>query len=287
VQVFPAHGAGSLCGRQLSNERSSTIGQQRASNFALQAKSREEFVRLLTADLPERPGYFSQDAEINRSGPAPLADLPLPEPVPARDVAAHQLAGAIVLDTRSAAQFGGGHVPGAVHIGLGGQFASWAGRLLGLKCKLILVAEDHETMLEARTRLARVGMEDVTGYLQDGMAGWFAGGLPVEQVPQITVQDLRRELAHVQLIDVRQPGEWEQGHIAGALHKPLPKLTAMLDGLDRARPVAVHCKSGYRSSIAASLLQREGFAQVMNVIGGFDAWQTCGLPSAHPEEQPA
>ena len=287
VQVYPAHGAGSLCGRQMSSERSSTIGQQRTGNFALQAKSREEFVRLLTAELPERPGYFALDAEINRSGPAPLADLPIPEPVPARDVAAHQQAGAIVLDTRPAGQFGGAHVPGAVHIGLSGQYASWAGRLLGLGARIILVAEDHDTMLEARTRLARVGMEDVIGYLQDGMAAWFGAGLPVAQVPQITVQDLHRELQHVQLVDVRQPGEWEQGHIEGAMLKPLPKLTTLLDGLDRARPVAVHCKSGYRSSIATSLLEREGFAQVMNVIGGFDAWKTCGLPSAHPENQPA
>ena len=285
VQVYPAHGAGSLCGRQLSSERSSTIGLQRATNFALQAKSREEFVRLLTADLPERPGYFAQDAEINRSGPAPLADLPEVPPLAAREIEARQRGGALVLDTRAAAQFGGAHVPGAVHIGLSGQFASWAGRIIGLNRKIILVAEDHDTMLEARTRLARVGMEDVIGYLEEGMAAWFREGLPVEQVPQITVQDLHREMEHVQLIDVRQPGEWEQGHVAGALLKPLPKLSAMLDGLDRQRPVAVQCKSGYRSSIATSLLKREGFGQAINVIGGFDAWKTCGLPSTRPENQ--
>src|SRR5262249_19509126 len=152
-----------------------------------------------------------------------------------------QKQGAIVLDTRPAAQFGGAHIPGAIHIGLSGQYASWAGRLLGLNQKIILVAEDHDTMLEARTRLARVGMEDVVGYLEDGMSGWFRAGLPVAEVPQITVQDLHRELDHVQLIDVRQPGEWEQGHIEGAVLKPLPKLTTMLDDLDRSRPVAVHC----------------------------------------------
>jgi hydroxyacylglutathione hydrolase len=123
-------------------------------------------------------------------------------------------------------------------------------------------------------------MENVIGYLEEGMASWFREGLPVEQVAQITVQDLHRELDTVQLIDVRQPGEWEQGHIAGALHKPLPKLTQSLDGLHRDQPVAVHCKSGYRSSIGTSLLQREGFAQVMNVIGGFDAWKSLGLPVA-------
>jgi glyoxylase-like metal-dependent hydrolase (beta-lactamase superfamily II)/rhodanese-related sulfurtransferase len=287
VKVYPAHGAGSLCGRQLSSERSSTIGQQRATNFALQAKSREEFVRLLTADLPERPGYFAQDAEINRSGPAPLADLAEVPPVGAREIAGLQREGAVVLDTRPAGQFGAAHVPGAVHIGLGGQFASWAGRLLGLGTKIVMVAEDHDAMLEARTRLARVGIENVVGYLRDGMTGWFREGLPAAEVAQITVHDLAREREHVQVVDVRQPGEWEQGHIAGALHKPLANLPAMLDDLDRERPVAVHCKSGYRSSIASSLLERADFPHVMNVIGGFDAWQTCGLPYAHPDDQAA
>jgi glyoxylase-like metal-dependent hydrolase (beta-lactamase superfamily II)/rhodanese-related sulfurtransferase len=287
VQVYPAHGAGSLCGKQLSSERSSTIGQQRATNFALQAKSREEFVQLLTADLPERPGYFAQDAEINRSGPAPLADLPELHAIAAEKVAKLQSEGAVVLDTRPAGQFGGGHIPGAVHIGLSGQFASWAGRLVGLGNKIVLVAEDHDATLEARMRLARVGMENVIGFVDGGMGGWFRAGLPVEEVPQISVQDLQREMEHVQLIDVRMPGEWEAGHIAGARLKPLPKLTTMLDDLDRARPVAMHCKSGYRSSIATSLLQRAGFKQVMNVIGGFDAWSTVGLPVAHPDQQPA
>jgi len=287
VQVYPAHGAGSLCGKQLSNERSSTIGLQRATNFALQAKSREEFVHLLTDDLPERPGYFAQDAEITRSGPAPLADLPELQPIAAQQVADLRRDGAIVLDTRPAGQFGGAHIPGAIHIGLSGQFASWAGRLIGLDSKIVIVAEDQETTLESRLRLARVGMENVIGFVEGGMSGWFGAGLPVEQVPQITVQDLHRELDHVQLVDVRMPGEWETAHIEGARSKPLPKLMSMLDDLDRTQPVAVHCKSGYRSSIATSLLQRAGFTQVMNVIGGIDAWQTCGLPTAHPEHQPA
>jgi hydroxyacylglutathione hydrolase len=278
VEVYPAHGAGSLCGRQLSTEHSSTIGQQRLTNFALQAKSREEFVRLLTSELPERPGYFALDAEINRSGPAPLADLPVPPLLRAQEVAALSREGAIVLDTRPAGQFGGAHVPGAIQIGLAGQYASWAGRLIGLKQPVILVAEDHDSMLEARVRLARVGIEEIVGYLEDGMASWFREGLPVAQVPQITVQDLNRELEHVQVVDVREPGEWAQGHIASATSRPLSKLTRALDGLDRSQPVAVHCKSGYRSSIGTSLLKREGFAEVMNVIGGFDAWRACGYP---------
>ena len=159
VAVYPAHGAGSLCGRQMSSERSSTIGQQRTGNFALQAKSKEEFVRLLTAELPERPGYFAQDAELNRSGPTPLGDLPIPEGLTPAALLQLQSAGALVLDTRTALEFGGAHIPGAIHIPLSGQFASWAGRLIGLDQSLIFVAEDRDAMLEARTRLARVGME--------------------------------------------------------------------------------------------------------------------------------
>jgi len=278
VLVFPAHGAGSLCGRQMSSERSSTIGRQREENFALQAKSKEEFVRLLTAELPERPGYFALDAEMNRSGAPALAELPAPERLSARRVFGLQSEGVLVLDTRPAGQFGAGHVAGAMHIALSGQFASWAGRLIGLERKLVLVAEDHEAMLEARTRLARVGMETLAGYLDEGMAAWFSEGLPAEEVPQVPVQDVHREMAHLQVVDVRQPGEWEQGRIAGAHLKPLPKLAAMVEDLDRVRPVAVHCKSGYRSSIGTSLLQQQGFREVMNMIGGIDAWKACGLP---------
>jgi len=281
VEVYPAHGAGSLCGRQMSSERSSTIGIQRRANFALQAGSKEEFVHLLTSELPERPGYFSQDAELNRSGPTPLADLPVPPALTAKEVAARQRDGALVLDTRANAEFGGAHIPGAMHIGLTGQYASWAGRLIGLTQPIVLVAEDRDTMLEARVRLARVGIEQVVGYLEDGMTAWFREGLPADTVPQITVQDLHRELTgdpgHIQLIDVRQPGEFEAGHIPQAGSKPLSKLASMLGDLDPSRPVAVNCKSGYRSSIATSILERAGFRQVMNVIGGFDAWKACGL----------
>jgi hydroxyacylglutathione hydrolase len=280
VLIYPAHGAGSLCGRQMSSERSSTIGRQRSENFALQAKSKDEFVRLLTAELAERPGYFALDAEINRSGPTPLADLSIPDELSARSVFDLQRSGALVLDTRPSGQFGGGYVPGAIHIGLTGQFASWAGRILGLDSSIVLVAEDRDAMLEARTRLARVGIEKVAGYLEDGMSAWFREGLAVEQVPQVTVQDVHREIEHLQVVDVRQPGEWGQGHIGGAFSKPLAQLRSLLGDLDRGRPVAVHCKSGYRSSIGASLLKREGFGEVMNMIGGFDAWQACGLPVA-------
>jgi len=288
VEVYPAHGAGSLCGRNISPERRSTIGKERTFNYALQKMSREEFVRLMTADLPARPEYFALDAQINREGAAPLAELP---PLPALaplDVAKVQAAGAAVLDTRPAAQFGAGHIPGAVNIGLSGQYASWAGALIGLETPIVLVAEDPERLEESRMRLARVGIEKVIGQLEGGILAWQKAGLPLEEIPQISVADLARELrerpGEVQVLDVRRVMEWKAGRLAEAVHHPLDamKLGASLEvinGLDPARPIAVHCKSGYRSSAAASLLQRAGYRAVMNVTGGFDAWQAQKLPA--------
>jgi rhodanese-related sulfurtransferase len=198
-----------------------------------------------------------------------------------------QQKGAVVLDTRQQAQFGAGHVPGSVHIALSGQYAAWAGTIIGLETDIVLVAEDANRVSEARLRLARVGVEHVLGYLDGGIEAWQQGNLALEQVPQITVQDLdrlaREKKNEVQVLDVRRQGEWEEGHILGAVLKPLGQLARSMDDLDPQRPIAVHCKSGYRSSIATSLLQRAGFRHVMNVTGGFDAWKAAALPVATPD----
>jgi hydroxyacylglutathione hydrolase len=290
VEVYPAHGAGSLCGRNISPERRSTIGKERALNYALRPMSRDDFVRLLTADLPPRPDYFLRDAEINRGGAPALAELSDLPPLSPQDVAHKQAEGAIVLDTRPAAQFGAGHVPGSIHIALSGQYASWAGILLGLDQPIVLVAEDPERLEESRLRLARVGIEKVVGYVEGGVLGWERAGRPLDQVPQISALDLYQQLADqpeaIQVVDVRRPAEWETGHIEQAVLKPLDRLRSMVSDLDPRKPIAVHCKSGYRSSIGTSLLQRSGFLHVMNVVGGFDAWQAQNLPFISPR-QPA
>jgi rhodanese-related sulfurtransferase/glyoxylase-like metal-dependent hydrolase (beta-lactamase superfamily II) len=281
LRVYPAHGAGSLCGRQMSNERSSTIGEQRVKNYALRAGSRDEFVRMLTESLPERPAYFARDAEINRAGAASLDELPPLKELAHDALLRMQQAGAIVLDTRSDTQFGAGHIPGAVNIPLSGQFASWAGALLGLETDLILIAEDPERATESRMRLARVGIERVVGYLEGGMEAWQRANQPVEPLPHITVdrlKQLQREQTNLQIADVRREAEWEEGHIEGALLLPLNQLATAIEQMDPARPVAVHCKGGYRSAIAASLLLRAGFREVLNVTGGFDAWKAADLP---------
>jgi len=278
VLVYPAHGAGSLCGRNMRAERSSTIGTERLTNYALQIRSREEFVRELTSRVPVRPDYFLQDAEINREGAPALSQLPELAPISATRLKAMLEDGALALDVRPGSEFAAGHVPGSVNIALSGQFASWAGALLGLSCKPVLIADTAEQISEAQIRMARVGIEKLCGYLQGGLAAWRAAGLPVAQFPEISVQSLRERRHDLHLIDVRREGEWKAGHIDGAEWFPLDNLNKSLPSTGRNTPIAVHCKSGYRSAIACSLLQRAGFTNVSNVLGGFDAWQAANLP---------
>ena len=282
VLVYPAHGAGSLCGRNMRAERSSTIGTERLTNYALQIKSREEFIRQLTSNLPTRPEYFLQDAQINREGAAALSELPMPEALSASQVKTLLEEGWVVLDVRSGDQFAGGHLPGSINIALSGQFASWAGTLLGLSSKPVLIAETADQIAEARMRLARVGIENVTGYLENGVAGWKEAGFPLTETPKITVEELHRRLGsqRLEVLDVRREPEWQAGHIEGAVWWPLDNFKVSPPEIAREGMIAVHCKGGYRSMIACSLLQRAGYSHVIDVTGGFDAWQQAKLPIA-------
>ena len=280
VLVYPAHGAGSLCGRNMRAERSSTIGTERLTNYALQIKGRDEFIRQMTANLPARPDYFLEDAAINRAGATALTDLPELRPISAAELENMLGRGAIALDVRPAEEFAAGHVPCSVSIPLSGQFASWAGAVLGLSARPVLIADTPEQRSEARVRLARVGIEDLAGYLEGGSNGWREAGFTLQQLPQITVQELNSRLhdGAVHVLDVRREGEWQASHLEGADWYPLDRFKAALPEIDGDAPVAVHCKSGYRSAIACSLLQRAGHSNVLNVIGGFDAWQQAELP---------
>ncbi|MGA2002662.1 MAG: rhodanese-like domain-containing protein [Terriglobales bacterium] len=294
--VYPAHGAGSLCGRAMRAEKSSTIGTERLTNYALQIRSREEFIRQMTTNLPTRPDYFLEDAEINRSGAATLIELtPLRALSPA-EVQALLQQSAWVLDVRPNADFASGHAPGSINIALSGQFASWAGALLGIHSNPVLVADSDPgknaaQLEEARLRLARVGIEEVRGYLAGGVAAWQKAGLPLLQTPQISVQELNQKLRaggpdvpEIDVLDVRRQSEFEAGHIAVALWQALDAFPRGLPEIvtkkepDPKRPLAVHCKSGYRSMIACSLLERSGHRNLLNVTGGFDAWHVAGLP---------
>ncbi|PYQ49210.1 MAG: MBL fold metallo-hydrolase [Acidobacteria bacterium] len=278
VEVYPAHGAGSLCGKNISKETSSTVGAQRRGNWALQPMAREEFVRLMTRDLPEVPRYFPMDVALNREGARPLAALPAPPALEAAAVERLRTEGALVLDVRPAAEFGAGHVPGALNIALGGQFASWAGTLLDPARRLILAADGEEHAREAATRLARVGLEAIAGWVAP--EAWARSGREVRAVPQITVDMLRDRLRSdpsLQVIDVRRAGEYTGGHVPGARHLSLDRLEPAAAGLDPSRPTAVICAGGYRSSAGTSLLAARGFRDLVNVTGGTAAWVAAGF----------
>ena len=285
VMVYPAHGAGSLCGRAMRAERSSTIGAERLTNYALQIASREEFIAQLTTNLPARPDYFLEDAEINRSGAAALTDLPPLPALSAAEVQAllQQNTNVNVLDVRPSDEFAAGHVPGSINIALSGQFASWAGGILGIHSQPVLIGDTEAQIEEAHLRLARVGIEDLRGYLTGGLAAWQKAGLPVLKTAQISPQELNQKLRDgslraIEVLDVRREVEWQAGHIPQVQCRALDAFPRELPKIDRERPVAVHCKSGYRSMIGCSLLERAGYRNVINVAGGFDAWHAAGLP---------
>ncbi len=281
TEVYPAHGAGSMCGRNISSDTSSTIGEQRKFNYALKPMPRSEFVRMMTTDIPPAPAYFPTDAEINRTGAAPLAELPRPVSLAALEF--KQLAeDNTVLDVRSAAEFGLGHVPGAINIGLSGQFAMWAGSLLSLDSGILLVAESESKVDEAVMRLARVGIETVKGYLERGLLSWHEAGFATTTVPQISVNDLDELIKRAsppQVIDVRRAAEYDSGHVPQAVTAPLSQLKEQIATLtlDRAKPTVVICAGGYRSSAATSILAQQGFTDLQNVIGGTSAWINAGF----------
>ncbi|HEU4794841.1 MAG TPA: rhodanese-like domain-containing protein, partial [Pyrinomonadaceae bacterium] len=275
VEVYPAHGAGSMCGRNMSKETSSTIGEQRKFNYALKPMTKEQFVSMMTVDLPEAPAYFPRDAEINRSGARGLSELTPPQALSPQEVS--EVRDHVLLDVRSAADYGAGHVPGSVNIGLGGQFAIWAGSLIPLNSAIVLIADTQAQIDESVVRLARVGIENVKGYLEGGVENWRAAGLPIEAIPQLSVNELKEKLAttaDLQVVDVRRPAEYGSGHVPRALNAPLATLDRTAGQLPFAKdkPTAVICAGGYRSSAAASLLEKFGFTNLLNVSGGTGAW---------------
>ena len=286
TEVYPAHGAGSMCGRNMSKETSSTIGEQRKFNYALKPMSKDEFVQMLTADLPDLPIYFPRDAEINRSGARELSTLQPPQALTPKQVLELKDNSHVLLDVRSAADFGAAHVPGSVNIGLGGQFAMWAGSLIPLNAPIILIADTGAQVDESVVRLARVGIENVKGYLAGGVQSWRDAGLPVGTIEQVSVAELKEKMADgdLQIVDVRRPAEYAGGHVPRAVNAPLASLEKSVGPLplEKDKLTAVICAGGYRSSAAASLLQQKGFSNLLNVSGGTGAWINAGYPVESP-----
>jgi DMSO/TMAO reductase YedYZ molybdopterin-dependent catalytic subunit/rhodanese-related sulfurtransferase/glyoxylase-like metal-dependent hydrolase (beta-lactamase superfamily II) len=280
TRVFPAHGAGSSCGKQLSSETSSTLGEQRRTNYALAPMDEDTFVAVVTEGQPARPAYFEFDARRNRELHALLDDQP-PSMLDADAVLALAERGALLLDGREPADFASGHLRGAVNVGLQGRFAEWAGAVLAPDRDIVLVG-DPATATEARTRLARVGYDRVAGQLADPGAVMTARPDLHETSSRLTIEqlaELRGLEPDLQLVDVRGPAETARGTLVGAREIPLAALTASLAGLDRDAAVVVYCASGYRSQIAASVLRESGFVDVSDVLGGYTAWEGAGLPS--------
>ncbi len=272
TEVYPAHGAGSLCGKSLSKETWSTLGNQRKFNYALQPMSKEEFIKIVAADQPEVPAYFPKSATKNLEGSPALADLPKPLALSSEEIANFD---GVVVDIRVNSEYGASHIPNSINIGLGGQFASWAGIMIPIGINLAIVAETQDQIDEAFMRLARVGHETVKGFM---LLGDYKGETKtIEQVSVEEVSQLINNEKQLQFVDVRRVAEHANGHAAKTINLSLDKLSKELDNLDPKIPTYVICQSGYRSSLATGILENAGFDKVCNVTGGTQAWINAGL----------
>ena len=286
--VYPAHGAGSMCGKSLSKETVSTIGEQKKFNYALQPMSREAFRAIVTADQPAAPDYFVHDAILNRKERAALGDAmeKTLKPLSLDEVLALGKSGGQLLDVRDGIDFEGGHLTGALNIALNGKYATWAGSMLSHDKPIVVIAEEGGAE-EAVMRLGRIGFDNVAGYLAGGMNALAARDDLVERTGRITAPALAEWLAGKRpdagaapiVVDVRSEAEHAGGHIAGALNIPLTHLDERIGEIPAGRSVAVHCEGGYRSAIAASLLQKLGRRDVYDMVGGYKAWLAAKLPA--------
>lgn len=280
--VYPAHGSGSLCGKNLSSDTVSPLGLQRLMNYALQPMSKEEFIRLVTADQPDAPPYFTYDAILN-TRERPLLDKNLEQvlhPIVLDEVLRMGDAGAQILDVRDASEYAKGHLAGSINIGLGGQYATWAGTVLDREKPIAIVAEPGREK-EAAMRLGRIGFDHITGYLQGGMEALAGRPDLIWTTERLSAPMVAEELAGAGaplLLDVRNPREWASKHIAGSVNIPLNHLQERVAEVPRDRRIAVHCAGGYRSSIAASVLQQYGITNLIEMGGGLAAWEAAKLP---------
>jgi hydroxyacylglutathione hydrolase len=281
LEVHPAHGAGSMCGAGMSGRPMSTLGFERLANPYLDPKlGREAFVARLLADPPPFPDYYRRMKELNSAGPRILGELPGQAPIAVAEFH-DRAAQAVVIDLRDQLAFGAGHVPGAFGIGAHGNLSQAASWVVPYERELLLVAADPADVEGAVRQLVRVGLDGVAGYLEGGMKAWVEAGYPLAEIPQLAATELAERLEGADppfLVDVRSAGEFAGGHVAGARNILGGQLPERLDELPRDRPIALICRSGYRSNVAASVLQRAGFTEVANVAGGTLGWRRAGLP---------
>jgi hydroxyacylglutathione hydrolase len=275
VIVYPAHGPGSACGKNIGKETFSTIGEQKRFNYALKDMSRDEFVEKITDGILPPPQYFFEDARINKTGYEPIEDVirENTRPLSANETKKFVAEGAVILDTRSADDFEKGFIPGSVNIGLNGQFAVWVGTLIDINRKIVLITDkgkEQETVL----RLARVGYENVVGYLDDPLSSYCH----LETVHSIDANEVRSEIEKgAEVLDVRKHGEWNISRLKAATFLPLTEFPGNLGHLDKRKTYIVHCGGGYRSMVAISIMKNHGFEDLINVLGGFGQMQKAGL----------
>ena len=284
LPLYPGHGAGSMCGSGMGQAPTTTLGAERRNNPYLdEGLTRQTFVRRVVDSAPPFPPYYRRMKRVNAEGPSLLEQLPGQQAI---DLAAfHQAVqkGHAVIDLRDQTSFGAGHVPRAFGIGSGKMLSMWAAWVVPYDTPLLLVGDDSE-IEEAIRSLVRVGLDDVHGYLRGGLSTWEAAGLPLGQTPQTTPRELQRQLAGAEpplVLDVRTDDEWREGHLPGALHIMGGYLPERVSQVPRGRPILVMCGSGYRSTIAASVLERAGFSDITNLTGGMKAWKDAGLETRH------
>jgi len=280
--VYPAHGSGSLCGKNLSSDTVSPLGVQRRMNYALQPMTKEEFIRLVTADQPDAPPYFTYDAILNTREHTSLDENleQVLRPLELDEVLRMGDAGAQILDVRDAAEYAQGHLAGSINIGLGGQYATWAGTVLDRTKPIVIIAEPRREK-EAALRLGRIGFDHVTGYMRGGMEALAGRSDLVWTTERISAPAVAQELANAGpplLLDIRNPREWAAKHVDGSVNIPLNHLQERIAELPRDRRIAIHCAGGYRSSIAASILQQYGITNLAEMAGGLAAWEAAKLP---------
>ena len=279
VMIYPNHGAGSPCGADIGARLTSTIGYERRHNKFLQFDDVKKFTEYALKTAPPVPHYYPVMKQLNAKGPEVLGRLPPVQGLPPKAFkqAVEKKAGALV-DTRTMLAFGGGHIPGALNIGGSPVLSIWAGWMLASNEPILLVLENENDLEDVVRLFIRTGYTKFAGYLVGGMKAWDAEGFPIERIGQMSVRELNERKSSLQVIDVRSPGEWKKGHVPGARHIFLPELRKRIGELDRKKPTAVYCASGYRASIAASILKEEGFNELWNVPGSWEAWKKAKLP---------
>jgi hydroxyacylglutathione hydrolase len=286
VIVYPAHGPGSSCGKNIGKETWSTVGAQKKSNYALQDMSKEKFISIVASGLNAPPQYFFEDARINKEGYENIDSVMNHnlKPLSVEDFKEEIRKGAVILDTRDPDEFEKGFIKGALNIGLNGQYAVWVGTIIDISKPLVLVTEKGKEA-EAVLRLARVGYENVKGYLEGGLEGWAKSGNSFEKIRSLSAEEFSEKLKNekVEVLDVRKISELESGYVKNMLHITLAELKENLDKLDKNKTYLVHCAGGYRSMIAASYLKAKGFESICNVTGGFGKISKSDAPIVFPE----